>query len=136
MDGSGESGEIADDAATERDDMIAARHIAIEQPIAQLLQPGPAFCAFAGIDHMPVGLAPAGRKRLFERCAMERMDVAIADHRHPLCGQEVAGQFADPRDQAASHHDVVTRRRCRDSYPIHRSIHRSIPRAISSATLR
>ena len=80
-DRAGEAGEIADHAAAQREDMIAARHAAFEQPVGQLGQFAPALGLLARFDRIPGDVVPGTGKRPRQPLAMVVPCVTIGDHR-------------------------------------------------------
>ena len=56
----GETGEIADHSAAQRENMVAAFDFLGEQPFGRIGESLPTFGPFAGIEHQPARLAPGG----------------------------------------------------------------------------
>ena len=89
QDGRGEAGEVADHAAAERDDEIAALEAQLEQALAQRLELAEALRRLAGRQDDRADVAAARLQRRLERGEMMARDV--------LVGDDGAARRAEPR---------------------------------------
>ena len=96
------AGEVADDSAAEREDVIAALDFLGEQPLGDMSEALPAFGPFAGIEHQPARLPPGGKQRRFHGFAPVPRHVGVGDDRHPLLAQQLAGLRGEVGQQAAA----------------------------------
>ena len=121
-DGGGKSGQIADHAAAQRQNMIAALHAAIEQPVEQPFQPGPTLGAFALRHGEQIERDIAGGQTLFQRFQPMRGHAFIG-HADQPAGAGIAGQMrADIIECAGRDQDVIGRARQIDRDPGHAAI--------------
>ncbi len=108
--GRGESGEIADDAAAERDDKIAALDARGDDGLANLFEDRKAFRAFAGRDDDAIALHAGLFKGRFGGRQDVARDVLVGDDEGLGAGPQRGDACAKRSDDPAPDHDVVAAR--------------------------
>ena len=102
-----EAGEIADDAAAERQDDVAAVDLRVEQEVRELIEMRKILGRLAGIeDDRPVRDIAAIQGR-GERAQMAVGDVAVGDDDRLRPRQQRPDQIAGACNQAAADDDVI-----------------------------
>ena len=108
------AGEVADDAAAERDHQIAALDARLDQRLADMLEDAEALRALAGRDGHHRGADSGERKRALGGREMMPGDVGIGHDRRLGARPQRRHALAERGKRGAADHDVVAARTKRD----------------------
>ncbi len=107
IDGAGKAGQVADDAAAQRDDHVLAVEACVQHGVENEFQAVEGFRLFAGRNNDLMRLVAGGLELRQYAVRMQRADVAVGHHDHALIGQERSNPLFGFAQKAWADDDLV-----------------------------